>query len=69
MDLLIFWPQIGVNGAPGAGRVQQFPFGLQPVVQIPPVLGAPCQEQFVRPTRNRLSDRIAARRLCVGTSS
>jgi hypothetical protein len=54
---------------PGASRVEQFPLGLEPVLQIIPVLGAPRQEQFVRPAGNRLGDRIAAGRLCVGTPS
>jgi hypothetical protein len=43
-------------------RVEQFPFGLQPVIQIVTVLASARQKQLVGPFRNRLRDRMTSLR-------
>jgi hypothetical protein len=42
--------------------VEQFLFGLQPIIQIVTVLASARQKQLVGAIRNRLRNRIASRR-------
>jgi hypothetical protein len=50
-------------------RVEQFPFGLQPVIQIVTVLASARQKQLVGAFGNRLRDRMTSLRERIASAS